>query len=194
MSKQESGFKVISVLVLIAFFAAALLAYVNKITREPIARNMKEETKQAVRIVLQNLGQFDYPDDPLDKSLTEFTARYFPAKNASGQIVGYAIIVKAPNGFGGDFDLMVGIDSTGKVLDTYVLNHKETPGLGDNMKKEDFKKKFRGRSLANTRWAVKKDGGDIDALTAATITSRAFTAGVKRALTVFNVLNEEAKQ
>jgi len=80
------------------------------------------------------------------------------------------------------------------VLDTYVLNHKETPGLGDNMKKEDFKKQFRGRSLANTRWAVKKDGGDIDALTAATITSRAFTAGVKRALTVFNVLNEEAKQ
>lgn len=110
---------------------------------------MKEETKQAVRIVLQNLGQFDYPDDPLDKSLTEFTARYFPAKNASGQIVGYAIIVKAPNGFGGDFDLMVGIDSTGKVLDTYVLNHKETPGLGDNMKKEDFKNSF-----AAVRWPI----------------------------------------
>lgn len=190
MDKQESAIKIISVLVLIAFLAAALLAYVNKITREPIARNMKEETRQAVRVVLNNLGKFNYPDDPRVKTLPAFAAKYFPASNMKGRVIGYAVIVKAPNGFGGDFDLMVGIDSTGRVLDTYVLNHKETPGLGDNMKKEDFKKQFRGRSLENTRWAVKKDGGDIDALTAATITSRAFTAGVKRALMVFKALKE----
>jgi electron transport complex protein RnfG len=104
--------------------------------------------------------------------------------------VGYAFIVKAPNGFGGDFDLMVGVDSSGRVTDTYVLNHKETPGLGDNMRKEDFKKQFRGRTLTNTRWKVKKDGGDIDALTAATITSRAFTYGVERALLAFKKLRE----
>ncbi len=191
MDKQESGLKIIGVLVIIAFMAAALLAYVNKITREPIARNMKEETHRAVRIVLQKLGDFQYPDEPLNKSVDGFGARYFPAKDSSGKVLGYAVIVKAPNGFGGDFDLMVGVDSSGKVLDSYVLNHKETPGLGDNMKKEDFKKQFRGRSLQNTHWAVKKDGGDIDALTAATITSRAFTAGVKRALLVVKALKEE---
>ncbi len=59
------------------------------------------------------------------------------------------------------------------------------------MKKETFKKQFRGRSLSNTHWAVTKDGGDIDALTAATITSRAFTAGVKRALLVFQTLKKD---
>ncbi|NOX90209.1 MAG: RnfABCDGE type electron transport complex subunit G [Calditrichaeota bacterium] len=190
MDKQESGIRIIGVLVLIAFFAAALLAYVNKITRDPIARNMKEETKRAVRIVLNTLGEIHYPDDPSLKRLNDFEARYFPAVGKDSALVGYAIIVKAPNGFGGDFDLMVGIDSTGRVLDTYVLNHKETPGLGDNMKKEDFKKQFRNRTLENTKWMVKKDGGDIDALTAATITSRAFTSGVKRALLTFKALHK----
>ncbi|MHB2149301.1 RnfABCDGE type electron transport complex subunit G [Calditrichota bacterium LG25] len=194
MDKQESGFKIISVLVLIAFFAAALLAYVNKITREPIARNMKEETRHAVRIVLKSLGNLKYPDDPLAKNLSSFQAKYFPARDSTGNVIGYAVIVKAPNGFSGDFEMMIGIDSTGKVLDTYVLNHKETPGLGDNMKKEDFRKQFRGRTLDNTKWAVKKDGGDIDALTAATITSRAFTSGVKRALMVFQALKEEKEK
>ncbi|APF19880.1 RnfABCDGE type electron transport complex subunit G [Caldithrix abyssi] len=194
MDKQESGFKIISVLVLIAFFAAALLAYVNKITREPIARNMKEETRHAVRIVLNSLGHIEYPDDPLAKNLSSFQAKYFPARDSTGKVIGYAVIVNAPNGFSGDFEMMIGIDSTGKVLDTYVLNHKETPGLGDNMKKEDFRKQFRGRTLDNTKWAVKKDGGDIDALTAATITSRAFTSGVKRALMVFQALKEEKEK
>ncbi len=120
MDKQESGFKIISVLVLIAFFAAALLAYVNKITRAPIARNMKEETRQAVRVVLKNLGRFHYPEDPVLQKSTSQVVKYFPAKNQANKILGYAIIVKAPNGFGGDFDLMVGVDSSGKVLDTYV--------------------------------------------------------------------------
>ncbi len=194
MDKQENSLKIIAILVLIAFFSAALLAYVNKITRGPIARNMKMETLQAVKIVLKPLGKINYPEEARLKRMKEFTGRYFPASASDSAVVGYAIIVKAPNGFGGDFDLMVGVDSSGKVLDTYVLSHKETPGLGDNMKKESFKGQFRGRTLQNTNWAVKKDGGDIDALTAATITSRAFTAGVERALLVFKSLHEEAKQ
>jgi len=75
---------------------------------------------------------------------------------------------------------MVGLSSDGSVIDTYVLQHKETPGLGDKMAHEPFKSQFRTKSLQNAKWSVKKDGGDFDALTAATITSRAFTHGVKR--------------
>lgn len=190
MDKQESGFRVIVTLVLISFLAALLLAYMNKITREPIARNVRNETLKAVKIVLKPLGKITFPPTAKTIRLKDFTARYYPAFGPDSAIVGYAFIVKAPNGFGGDFDLMVGVDSSGKVTDTYVLNHKETPGLGDNMRKEDFKKQFRGRTLTNTRWKVKKDGGDIDALTAATITSRAFTYGVERALLAFKKLRE----
>jgi len=190
MDKQESGIRVIVTLVLISFLAALLLAHVNKITREPIARNVRNETLKAVKIVLKPLGNITYPFTAKTIRLKDFTARYYPAFGPDSVIVGYAFIVKAPNGFGGDFDLMVGVDSSGKVTDTYVLNHKETPGLGDNMRKEDFKKQFRGRTLTNTRWKVKKDGGDIDALTAATITSRAFTYGVERALLAFKKLRE----
>ena len=99
--------------------------------------------------------------------------------------------MKGPNGFTNDFDMMVGLDSTGSIIDTYVLDHKETPGLGDGMSKENFKQQFRGKNLENTNLSVKKDGGDIDALTAATITSRAFTGGVKRALMAFKKLKED---
>ena len=101
------------------------------------------------------------------------------------------MIVKGPGGFSNDFDMMVGLDSSGKIIDTYVLDHKETPGLGDGMLKEPFKNQFRGRQLDDTIWKVKKDKGDIDAITAATITSRAFTKGVWRALQVYKTLRED---
>lgn len=191
---QESGLRVVLVLVAIAMFSAVLLAWVNRVTREPIAENKKAETKRAIAVVLSGLSTYSYPETPLEMSVDESPVHYFPATDEAGQTLGYALIVKGPNGFSNDFDMMVGVDSTGRVIDTYVLDHKETPGLGDGMTKEKFKSQFRGRSLAGTRWRVKKDGGDIDALTAATITSRAFTRGVQRALTAFGRLKEGSKQ
>ena len=79
MDKQENSLKIIAVLVLIASFSAALLAYVNKITRGPIARNMKLETLQAVKIVLKPLGKINYPEEALSKKMEGFEGRYFPA-------------------------------------------------------------------------------------------------------------------
>lgn len=193
MAKQESGFKVIIVLVLIAFLSAVLLAYVNKVTREPIEENKKAETKKAIGIVLRGLTGYQYPEIPQEMEVDSSPVKYFMAVDSNKNILGCAVIVKAPNGFTNDFDMMVGVDSSGSVIDTYVLDHKETPGLGDAMSKEPFKKQFRGKNINNTKWLVKKDKGDIDALTAATITSRAFTAGVKRALTAYNRLREDGK-
>jgi electron transport complex protein RnfG len=193
MAKQESGFKVIIVLVLIAFLSAVLLAYVNKVTREPIEENKKAETKKAIGIVLRGLTGYQYPEIPQEMEVDRSPVKYFMAVDSNKNILGCAVIVKAPNGFTNDFDMMVGVDSSGSVIDTYVLDHKETPGLGDGMSKEPFKKQFRGKNINNTKWLVKKDKGDIDAMTAATITSRAFTAGVKRALMTYNRLREDGK-
>jgi electron transport complex protein RnfG len=193
MAKQESGFKVIIVLVLIAFLSAVLLAYVNKVTREPIEENKKAETKKAIGIVLRGLTGYQYPEIPQEMEVDSSPVKYFMAVDSNKNILGCAVIVKAPNGFTNDFDMMVGVDSSGSVIDTYVLDHKETPGLGDGMSKEPFKKQFRGKNINNTKWLVKKDKGDIDAMTAATITSRAFTAGVKRALMTYNRLREDGK-
>ena len=187
MAKEESALKVIIVLVLIAFFSAFLLAYVNQVTSGPIAENKKAETKKAIGIVLGDLKDYTFPEIPEETEIDNSPVKYFLAKAADSTVVGYAIVVKGPNGFTNDFDMMVGLDAQGKIIDTYVLDHKETPGLGDGMQKEGFKKQFRSK----TKWSVKKDGGDIDALTAATITSRAFTGGVRRALLLFKKLKEE---
>ncbi len=193
MDKQESGFRVVLVLVIIALFSAMLLAYVNKVTLKPIEENKRAEIKKAVRLVLAGSGAVKYAQKP-DTLIEDGSAvTYFTAKNENGMIAGYALAVKAPNGFSSDFDLMVGLDSSGTILDTYVLEHKETPGLGDKMRTEKFKGQFRGKNLASTKWQVKKDGGDIDAITAATITSRAFTGGVVRALKTFKTIQKGKK-
>ena len=192
MAKEESALRVIVVLVLIAFISAFLLAYVNKVTSGPIEENKKAETKKAIGIVLSGLKDYTCPENPVEAKIDNSPVKYFPARTTDSSIVGYAIVVKGPNGFSGDFDLMVGLNAQGTIIDTYVLDHKETPGLGDGMKKEGFRKQFQGRNLDNTKWSVKKDGGDIDAITAATITSRAFTRGVYRALLLFRKLKEDS--
>ena len=191
MVKQESGFKVIAVLVIIAMFSAVLLAYVNTVTMGPIEANKKAEMKKAITIVLQGVDLQNIPETPEQLEIDNSVVQYFTAKSDSGSLLGTAFMVKGPNGFSGDFDVMVGVAADGSVIDTYVLQHKETPGLGDKMAHEPFKSQFRKKNLQNAKWSVKKDGGDIDALTAATITSRAFTQGVKRALLAFDKLAED---
>ena len=76
---------------------------------------------------------------------------------------------------------MVGFDESGNILDVSVLEHKETPGLGTKMDDDKFKEQFRGKNPEEFNLEVKKDGGEVDAITAATISSRAFSDGVQRA-------------
>ncbi|MBO4231732.1 MAG: RnfABCDGE type electron transport complex subunit G, partial [Bacteroidales bacterium] len=99
-------------------------------------------------------------------------------------------------GFGGAFTLMVGFDSEGKILGTEVLSASETPGLGDkiNADKSDFSKQFAGKNPAEFQLKVKKDGGDVDAITAATISSRAYCDAVDRAYQSFMKAKEESHE
>jgi electron transport complex protein RnfG len=104
-----------------------------------------------------------------------------------GEVVAAIIPTVAPDGYTGDIDLIVGVNRDGSVAGVRVLNHRETPGLGDkvDLRKSDWILDFTGRSLANPTlpgWAVKKDKGVFDQFTGATITPRAVVAAVMRAL------------
>jgi electron transport complex protein RnfG len=107
-----------------------------------------------------------------------------------GEIVAVILPVVASDGYSGAIELIVGINFDGSIAGVRALTHRETPGLGDkvDLKKSDWILGFNGKSLQNPRpekWAVKKDKGDFDQFTGATITPRAVTAAVKRALEYF---------
>jgi electron transport complex protein RnfG len=105
----------------------------------------------------------------------------YPAKE-NGKLVGSAIRSFSKNGYGGLIWIMVGLEPDGKIKDVAVVEHKETPGLGSKMSDPSFKNQFMDLDPSKTSLEVKKDGGDIDAITAATISSRAFCDAVQMAV------------
>jgi electron transport complex protein RnfG len=119
----------------------------------------------------------------------------YPA-TLEGALVGYAVETFSNKGFGGRITLMVGFQPDGTVYNTSVVSHAETPGLGDKMdaSKSNFSEQFKGIHPSTFRLAVKKDGGDIDAITASTITSRAFADAVSRAYEAFLLIENDSKE
>lgn len=106
------------------------------------------------------------------------------------EIVAAIIPAIAPDGYSGNIGMMVGVNIDGTLAGVRIITHKETPGLGDkvDLKKSDWVLSFNGKSLLYPQpdqWAVKKDGGEFDAFTGATITPRAVVGAVKRTLEFF---------
>ena len=107
-----------------------------------------------------------------------------------GETVGYAV-ESTVVGFGGPLSLMVGVTPDGVVFNTSVLSHSETPGLGAKCNTDaKFMAQWEGFNPREKILSVKKDGGDVDAITASTITSRAYTLAVENALKVFALLGD----
>lgn len=104
---------------------------------------------------------------------------YFSTKD--GEVIGIAV-KSTVSGFGGPLTLMVGLLPDGTVYNTSVLSHSETPGLGAKCTEESFFGQFKGWNPEQKKLLVKKDGGDVDAITASTITSRAYTLAIQNAL------------
>ena len=100
-------------------------------------------------------------------------------------LIGVNIPSYTDKGYGGRIDLLVGIKDC-QIVDFEILKDSETPGLGSRAKEPEFKLQFRGKNLVNFNWKVKKDGGDIDGITSATITSRAVSEGINSALTLYS--------
>lgn len=185
--KLESNFKnMVLVLFSVTLICSAGVGYVYTLTAGPI--NAAKEAKQvdAIRNVIP--GEFD--NDPVADSWTVDTPDggkldFFPAKK-NGEPVGTAIKTYTKNGFGGEVWLMVGFNPDGTIANYSVLEHKETPGLGSKMDTwftKDGKGSIVGKTPGTTGLKVSKDGGDVDAITAATISSRAFLDAVNRAAT-----------
>lgn len=153
----------------ISAVCAAVLAVVNSVTKERIANIATLKANNAARAVLPATVKAIVPmQDPADASLTAFIGY---ADDAKTQIVGYAVPGLTAKGYGGNIRLMVGLNPDRTVISYQVLAAGETPGLGSNLTTPAFIARFKDQPAANV--AVTKDGGKIEALTSATITSRA---------------------
>ena len=155
-------------LLLITAVVAGLLAFVNELTAGRIDELTRQKAEQAMREVLPAQ---DYT--PLDAALPQGVTEAYRAGDD-----GYIVRV-APNGFGGAIDLMVGVRADGTVNGVAVIAHSETASLGANCTREEFRAQYAGGAGP---FAVGQDGGTIEALTGATVTSRAVTDGVNAAL------------
>ncbi|MBQ3356469.1 MAG: RnfABCDGE type electron transport complex subunit G [Oscillospiraceae bacterium] len=154
-------------LLLITAVVAGLLGLVNGLTEDRIDALKREKAEQAMQEVLP-AHRYDVIDFRMD-GVTEA----YRADNG-----GYVVRV-SENGFGGEIDMMVGVSLDGKVCGVSIISHSETASLGANCVREDFRAQYVG---ADGEVKVNKDGGTIDALTGATVTSRAVTKGVNLAL------------
>ena len=171
-------FNMFVVLTAISTVAALALGYTYTVTKE--ARE-QVKIKRAMDAIKDVLPEFNNNPNEEKYTLDGFAEmEFFPAKKDS-QPVGTAVRTYSEKGFGGKIWLMVGFDKDNRLYKIKVLEHKETPGLGNKMEKPRFIDGFAGKDLSVFKLKVKKDGGDVDAITAATITSRAFCDAVERA-------------
>jgi electron transport complex protein RnfG len=186
MAKKESTFgNMVITLIVVTFVAAALLGSVYSVTKEPIRLaelRKKNEAIEAVAPAFDNVPSEDFIKVAADgDSLTLYRVRM------NDSIVATAVETFTNNGFSGLFKLMVGFRPDGSIIDVAVIEHQETPGLGDKMEqdKSDFHVQFQGKNPSDFTLMVKKDNGDVDAITASTISSRAYCEAVQRAYDAF---------
>ena len=197
MAIKSSLRNMVLVLTLVCLGASAAVAVVYAVTKDPIAAASVAKTNKAIEEVVP---QFDNnPSEEVlmvaaDLQKPEETNKVYVAKKG-GAVVGYAVESTTKKGFGGAFSIMVGFTPDGKVFNTSVLSHSETPGLGAKItdKGSHFITQWKGKNLTDgsVNLSVKKDGGDIDAITASTISSRAFCDAMERAANTFSNINTE---
>ncbi|MGB4204867.1 MAG: RnfABCDGE type electron transport complex subunit G [Bacteroidales bacterium] len=180
MAKMESSFKnMLLVLFIITFVAGFALSGVYNITKEPIAKSKLAKKIAALNTVLP---EFDTVIS-LEAALPEEKPVELSIAIKNHDTVGYAVETYTSLGFGGNIRAMVGFEPDGTIIDVVHLEHSETPGLGDKIEKSksSWSDQFKGKNPETFKLIVKKDGGDVDAITAATITSRAYSDAITRA-------------
>lgn len=183
--KESTLVNMLVALLVIAAVSGGLLGLVYGVTKDAIAEVDQKKNEAAIQAVLPLEGEITYKADTLsfDYEGTALTLPCNLAYDASGNFQG-AAVKTSEGGFGGKIDMMVGFLADGTIKGTSVLSHAETPGLGANMTGK-FKDQFVDKNPADYKLTVSKDGGDVDAITAATITSRAFSKAVDKAYQAF---------
>ena len=210
MAKTESTLiNMVLALLIITAIAGGSLGMVYKVTKEPIEQAKMAKQQKAIQEVVPGFDNDPAAEMYVLKSKQGYDLKVFPCKKGD-ELLGVAISTKTDKGFSGEFKVMVGLKPDGTIINYSVLEHKETPGLGSKMqewfrpgeakaeaKEEESSKLFEwvfgkksagggnnsvlGKNPKSTKMTVSKDGGDIDAITAATISSRAFLDAIMTA-------------
>lgn len=174
----------VAVLFVICSVAAAVLATVYEVTKEPIAASRRQQTLDAIQTVLPAFEKVVDAEEVRqflgDPGLPEIYPAY-----TGGELIGAAIKVTDPDGYGGDVTYMIGVTTDERINAIQLLAHKETPGLGTKLAEEPFAGQFRGLEVPEGGLQVDKDGGTIQSITGATISSRTATDSATRAVEIF---------
>ena len=189
MEKIKSTFiTILASLTCFCLIAGTALAVANKLTEDKIAAAKAAALQEAIKKVAP-----EFDNDPSAEQYRATTAdgdslTIYPAKKG-GKLVGAAVETNTKKGFGGEIRIMVGFDADQKIVNYSVLEHNETPGLGSKMEEwfrtDKGKQSVLGRDMKGGALKVSKDGGEVDAITAATISSRAFLDAINRAYAAY---------
>ena len=192
-SKNPDGMpRLVLTLFAITAVTSLLLGLVNYITKDIIRKQQEEKQAAAMAFVLPPAinEETGYSFTELEYTGSDaIVEKVFKAEDLlSSQYASYYVVLVSPSGFGGEINMAVGIDRNKTVIGVSIISMSETSGLGSNASSPGFLNQYVGGS---GEFAVSKDGGEIDALTGATVTSRAVTAGVNSALKAVSILDKE---
>jgi electron transport complex protein RnfG len=174
--------------------AAGFLSYLNGKTFKVIEGNRQREAVEAVmnKVIKGRYTDISVSSNPdsifilktvNDKETgKEKIVKFIDAKNSEGKLVVQVVENTSFVGYAGPIKILVGIDTAGIIIGSTVLSHTETPGLGDQMQREDFRSKFLGLSAEDGDIKITKFGGKIESISGASISSHAFTSAVNEAL------------
>lgn len=177
------------VLVGVALITGGILAYVNHITEAPIKLQAEKTLADGIKAVMGGVQLSVAENDTIKQTIKGKEAVFVIHKTVDSNKQDLGVAVESTTGgFGGDLKVLVGFDKDGNILGYTILQHAETPGLGakaDKWFQKDGKGSIIGKNPNKDNLTVKKDGGDIDAITASTITSRAFLLAVTQAYNAY---------
>lgn len=190
MKKLESSItNMVLVLVGVALITGGILAYVNHITEAPIKLQAEKTLADGIKAVMGGVQLSVAENDTVKQTIKGKEAVFVIHKTVDSNKQDLGVAVESTiGGFGGDLKVLVGFDKDGNILGYTILQHAETPGLGakaDKWFQKDGKGSIIGKNPNKDNLTVKKDGGDIDAITASTITSRAFLLAVTQAYNAY---------
>ena len=192
MKKKESTFiNMIVALFIVTLISGLALSYVNIATEGPIAEAKLKRKVAAIEMVVP-----PFDNNPVSEMKTVFAEGFkdsieIYSAHMGSKKVGTAIIGMSSKGFSGLIKVMAGFNPDGSIKNIQVLEQKETPGLGTKIKSTRFIQQYVNKKPASFNLKVKKDGGEVDALTGATISTRAFSEAVQQAYDVFENLKKD---
>lgn len=182
-AKKDTLLNMFIALFVICVVSGGVLGLVYNATKDPIAAAEAAKKTEAIKNVLPEFNELK--ETMVKSAMEDAEIPFYLAYDANNNFIGAAVETFTNKGFSGNISLMVGILANGTINNISVLQHAETPGLGSKMSEPSFKDQFNNKNTTSFNFNVKKDGGDVDAITAATISSRAFCDAVNRALSTF---------